>query len=144
MAAHPYTLTPSRRARRDIDEIYRYTLRTYGAKAADDYNQLLRQAYSDISADPFRPGSKERPEIGKNVRSFHISLSKSRAESDVKSPRHFVLYFLPKKDEIVVSRVLHDSRDLARHIPHEDIERAREFKEKRRSQKSRKNKDRGR
>jgi len=117
MAEHRYTLTPSRRARRDTDEIYRYTLRNYGADAADNYNRLLRQAYIDISADPFRPGSKERHEIGANVRSFHISLSKTRAKSSVKSPRHFVIYFLPKENEVLVARILHDAQDLARHVP---------------------------
>ena len=50
-------------------------------------------------------------------------MSRERAAARIKSPRHFVLYFLPRDDEVVVSRILHDSRDLARHVPerHRDL-----------------------
>ncbi len=138
-----YTLIRTAKADSDIAEIRDYTIKNHGPRAAKAYNALLRQAFKDIRGDPFRPGSKERPEIGANVRSYHISLSKFRAESDVKSPRHFVLYYLPKENEIVISRVPHDSRDLARHVPREDIDRAEDVKAKRRKPKP-KRKDRER
>ena len=35
-----------------------------------------------------------------------------------------MLYFLPDEDAVVVSRVLHDSRDLARHVPDEHLGQA--------------------
>ena len=127
-----YNLVRTTKAESDLKEIRDYTIKTHGPEAAKAYNALLRQAFKDIRDDPFRLGSRERPEIGANVRSFHISLSKIRAESDIKSPRHFILYFLPKENEIVVSRVLHDSRDLDRHVPREDVDRAQDFKDKRR------------
>lgn len=133
MAARTYKLVHTATAQADIAEIRDYTLRRYGKDAAKAYSALLRQAFKDIRADPFRPGSKERAEIGAHVRSYHITLSRQRAGSKVRSPRHLILYFLPEADEIVVSRVLHDSRDLARHVPEADIERARDFNAKRRS-----------
>lgn len=104
-------------ARNDLLEIRAYTLKTHGRAAADAHDALLRQALKDVRNDPHRPGSRERPEIGEGVRSFHISLSRKRAASDVKAPRHFVLYFMPSENEVVVSRVLHDARDLPRHAP---------------------------
>lgn len=124
MAGSSYKLVRTATADADIAAIRDYTLKTHGKDAAKAYNALLRQAFKDIRADPIRPGSKERPEIGAHVRSYHIALSRGRAGSTVKSPRHLVLYFLPKADEIVVSRVLHDARDLARHVPRADVERA--------------------
>ena len=127
-----YKLIRTAKAESDLEDIRDYTIKKHGPKAAKAYTALLRQAFKDIREDPFRPGSHERPEIGVNVRSYHIALSKARAESNVKRPRHFVLYFLPKDNEVVVSRILHDSRDLPRHIPREDIGRARDFKAKRR------------
>ncbi len=111
-------------ARSDLSDIRRYSLNRYGRTIADDYGELLKQAMRDIREDPFRPGSKERPEIGENIRSYHTALSRDRAASGIKSPRHFILYFLPNEDVVAVSRVLHDSRDLARHIPGDHLEKA--------------------
>ena len=111
-------------ARSDLIDIRRFTLNQYGRTTADAYGTLLKQAMRDIREDPFRPGSKERPEIGENIRSYRTALSRDRAASGIKSPRHFILYFLPNEDVVAVSRVLHDSRDLARHIPGDHLEKA--------------------
>ena len=140
MPGASYKLIRTAKADSDLAEIRDYTVKHHGPQIAKAYNALLRQAFKDIRDDPFMPGSKVRSEIAANVRSFHISLSKYRAGSNVRSPRHFVLYFMPNNDEIVVSRVLHDSRDLARHAPREDIDRSQDLKEKRRSQDRSKNK----
>ena len=112
-------------ARSDLADIRRYTLDRHGLRGADAYDVLLKRALLDLRDDPFRIGSKERPEIGENIRSYHTALSRGRASSRIKSPRHFILYFLPDDDELVISRVLHDSRDLARHVPDDHLERAR-------------------
>lgn len=129
--ARSYSLTLTDPARNDLLAIRDYTIKPHGCGVAGAYDAVLRQALKDIREDPYRPGSKERPEIGGNIRSFHISLSRKRAPSDVKSPRHFVLYFLPKEDEVAVSRVLHDARDLASHVPDQHRERAGKIKEER-------------
>ena len=113
-------------ARGDLTDIRRYSVERYGRTIADAYNVLLKQAIRDVRDDPYRPGSKERSDIGENIRSYHTALSKVRAPSAIKSPRHFVLYFLPRDDEVVISRVLHDSRDLVRHIPADHLEQARQ------------------
>lgn len=102
----------------DIEDILRYTLDKYGRKMAQDYDRLIRQALRDLGQNPMRPGSKARPEIHEAIRSYHISLSKTRAHSPIKSPRHLVLYFEASKDSsVVISRILHDTRDLSRHLP---------------------------
>ena len=56
-------------ARSDLRDIRRYTVDRHGRRAADAYDNLLKQALRDIRDDPFRPGSKERPEIGEGIRS---------------------------------------------------------------------------
>lgn len=124
MPGKSYRLSLTARAQRDLADIRSYTIKKHGARAATSYNALLRQAFRDILADPFRPGSRSRPEIGDKVRSFHIAFSRSRAASDVRTPRHFVLYLLALDNEIVVSRVLHDVRDIPLHVPQEDIDKA--------------------
>lgn len=131
MTVKQYKIIRSDKAASDIIDINRYTLKTHGKEAARAYNALLWQAFTDIRDDPFRPGSRERPEIAPGVRSYHIALSRERAASSVGSPRHLILYYLLKEDEIAVSRILHDSRDLIRHLPEADTEQARQFRERR-------------
>jgi len=108
-------------ARRDIAAIVKRSLQEFGEAAALRYEALVRQALLDIKADPERPGSKARPEvmIG-GARTYHISLSRHRVSGPkVKEPRHFLLYRRRADGVIEVARVLHDSRDLARHLPEE-------------------------
>lgn len=115
-------LTITNPARSDLLDIRAYTVNRYGRDAADSYGTLLKQAIRDVREDPYRLGSKSRPEISKNIRSYHTMLSRTRAGGTVKKPRHFILYFLPNENEVVINRVLHDSRDIVRHIPEEHLE----------------------
>ncbi len=115
-------LTITNPARTDLLNIRVYTVSRYGRETANSYDTLLKQAIRDVREDPYRLGSKNRPEISKNIRSCHTMLSRARAGGTVKKPRHFIFYFLPNEDEIVISRVLHDSRDIVRHIPEEHLE----------------------
>ena len=114
-------ITITKPARSDLLDIRKYTVNRYGHNAAGFYEILLKQAIHDVREDPFRLGSKSRPEISKNIRSYRKMLSRYRAGETVKNPRHFILYFLPNENEVVISRVLHDSRDIVRHIPEEHL-----------------------
>jgi len=106
-------------AKNDLKEIRAYSIDKHGRKTADAYDALIKQAIKDLRTDPLRVGSRERPEIAETIRTYHISLSRNAAGSPIKTPRHFVLYFLPKADELVISRILYDGRDLPRHLPDE-------------------------
>ena len=102
-------------ARRDLKNIRQHTREQFGEAAVERYEALLKQAFLDVAASPQRPGSRTRPELGKDIRSYHIKLSKGRTNEVVKNPRHFILYFETRGDRIVISRVLDDRRDLTRH-----------------------------
>jgi toxin ParE1/3/4 len=106
-------------ARRDIASILKRTIQEFGEPAARRYTALIRQALIDLQADPERPGSKQRPDIMiEGARTYHISFSRKRVSgSPVKDPRHFVLYRRRDDGVIQIARILHDSRDLQRHIP---------------------------
>ena len=106
-------------ARRDIAAIVKRSLQEFGMAASLRYKALIRQALSDIQADHERPGSKERPEIMiEGARTYHLSLSRTRVSgSRVTEPRHFLLYRRREDGVTEVARILHDSRDLARHLP---------------------------
>jgi toxin ParE1/3/4 len=100
----------------------------FGSRAAQRYRALLKQALGDIAADPERPGSMERPELITGARTYHLRFSRDRARvsGPVRNPRHFLLYRRNDEGVIEVARVLHDARDLDRHLP-EDYRRKRDM-----------------
>jgi plasmid stabilization system protein ParE len=106
-------------ATQDLREVLRWSERSFGHSAAKRYRALIKQALRDIGESPERPGSQERPEIMvRGARTYHISLSRSRVSGPgVKEPRHFLLYRRRADGVIEVARILHDGRDLGRHLP---------------------------
>lgn len=84
-------------ARRDIAAILKRSIREFGEAASVRYRALIRQALTDIEADPERPGSKERPEI---MIKGATHLSPAIADGVIE-----------------VARVLDEARDLMRHLP---------------------------
>jgi toxin ParE1/3/4 len=109
-----YTLSLTPSARADLKDILRYGVKIHGRKTAQAYEALIKAAFRQIVADPYRPGSKDRPEIAEGARSYHIALAKVGMPSPVGSPRHVVFCFVPGKGRLVVGRILHDARDPAR------------------------------
>lgn len=114
------SLSPA--ASRDIRDIRRWTETKFGKAAAERYETLLIQALSDIGADPERPGSQQRPDIMiREARIYHLVFSRDRVRggsaSKVKAPRHFLLYRFRKDGTVEVARILHDLRELSRHLP---------------------------
>ena len=106
-------------ARQDIREILRWSEQEFGETAAARYRALIKQAVRDVAEDPKRPGSKERPEIMiEGARTYHLQFSRSHASTPgVREPRHFLLYRSREDGVVEVARVLHDARDLGRHLP---------------------------
>jgi toxin ParE1/3/4 len=121
-ASAKLTLSPA--ARGDIRDILIWSKDKFGVRGAERYRTLLMQVLHDVTEDPERPGSKERPEImAPKVRTYHFFFSRNRVTGQpVKEPRHFVLYRCRTDGGTEIARILHDSRDLGRHLP-EDYKR---------------------
>ena len=104
---------------RDVREIRRWSENKFGKPAAKRYEALLLQALRDIEAEPERPGSKERPDVMiAGARTYHLAFSRGRVGGEkVHAPRHVVLYRHRTDGVLEVARILHDARDLARHLP---------------------------
>ena len=112
------------RALRDLRTILVRSVDRFGEEAADRYSRLIRQSLRDIEENPERFGSMTRPALlAGGARTYHISFSRRNApKPGVQEPRHFLLYRrkwdMKRKREIIeVARILHDSTDLARHLP---------------------------
>lgn len=113
--SHQIVLSPA--AREDVRDILLWSSTHFGSAAAARYRVLLIQTLRDLEADPLRPGSRSRPEVSKPARTYRLALSrKSVKRQAVKHPRHFILYRV-EATGLEVARILHDSRDLDRHLP---------------------------
>jgi toxin ParE1/3/4 len=110
-------------AQADLIDILAWTQSQFGEAARKRYETLPVTALRDISSQPARTGSVERPELGGGVRSWHLHLSRERARTEsgaVRRPRHFLIYRV-EHDHVVVGRVLHDAMELARHLDAEAL-----------------------
>ena len=105
-------------AQADIVDILAWTHEHFGHAARTRYETLIITALRDIAHQPERPGSLERHDLGGDVRSWHLRLSRKRADTYsgiVRRPRHFLVYRM-EGGVVVVGRVLHDAMELTRHL----------------------------
>ena len=104
----------------DIASILAWSQEHFGESARLRYEWLLIQAIEDVAADPERPGSHRRDEIAVNVRTYHLWHSRERVPEvprRVIRPRHLLVYRIAENGRIEIGRVLHDSMELAAHLP---------------------------
>jgi toxin ParE1/3/4 len=112
-----YRLTEAAEA--DIVDILAWSEVQFGAAARVRYERLVVTALIDVAVDPLRPGSRARPELGLDVRTWHLRGSRDRVKGLyglVQRPRHFLLYRPADAALIVIGRVLHDAMEPERHL----------------------------
>ena len=112
----------ARAAEDDIFDILAWSHARFGEAARRRYEHLIATALADIGANPDRPGSLARPELGVGARTWHLRGSRDRTgevAGAVQRPRHFLIYRLTE-DLVVVARVLHDAMELYRHMTEPD------------------------
>jgi toxin ParE1/3/4 len=108
-----WTVRLSAAAEADYRKILRWTVENFGSAQARNYADTLSSALQALGAGPSIVGVKERPEIGNDIRTFHVA-------RDGRKGRHFVMFrvgSIDGRDVIDVLRLLHDSMDLERHLP---------------------------
>lgn len=114
-----FRLSPA--AEQDLETILAWAHEQFGEDARLRYEALLVQAILDVAADSERPGCQDRPELAENAFTYHLAFSRDQvtARGRVRRPRHFLLCRTTSDGTLEVGRVLHDSMDLARHLPEE-------------------------
>ena len=81
----------------------------FAERAAARCRGLLKQTIRDIAVEPKRPGSQERRDPARGVRTFRSSAEVARSDlGAVGKPRHF-LGCRRRNGVIDVVRVLHDA-----------------------------------
>ena len=105
-------------AEADYVAILRWTAEHFGPEQHTAYAETLAAALSALIEGPEIPGAKTRSELGKGLRTLHVARGGRRG-------RHFILFRVGAQEgrpAIEVLRLLHDSMDLARHLPPEERE----------------------
>ena len=65
-------------------------------------------------------GSASRPELGAELRTYHLRHSRKRAKTAhgrVHEPRHLLVYRLGGDGMVEIARILHEAMDLRRYVP---------------------------
>jgi toxin ParE1/3/4 len=104
----PFRIHVSNQARRDIAEALAWTRDRFGEDKEEEYWDLILAAFADLARDPEK--ARRRPELHPQARTFHIARRGKRA-------RHFLLLSIAEPDTVEIARLLHDSMDLASHLP---------------------------
>lgn len=107
-------------ASRDIVDILDHSLDHFGDAARKRYETLIEAGLRDLAADPFRAGSKPRPEHGPRTRSYHLLHSRKKARITsgiVQAPRHLIFYHIIDGEIVEVIRLLHDAMEPRHHLP---------------------------
>lgn len=98
----------TREAERDLSEVARYTVATFGAEQAKRYAALIEHALALLVESPLRAASRGRDELRPGVRSFHLSRAAARRHA----ASHVLYYHLAAdaagEQHVVILRVLHE------------------------------------
>ncbi|HEY1794588.1 MAG TPA: type II toxin-antitoxin system RelE/ParE family toxin [Stellaceae bacterium] len=101
----------------DFRGIIRWTRRRFGSDQATEYGRVIKAALFELRAGPGILGIRDLGEVGPGYLSLHIARHGRRG-------RHFLLFRFRETDRRVVgvARILHESMDLAWHVPPVDDE----------------------
>lgn len=109
MSAH-WTIRLASRAEQDFVEIVQWTANNFGSQQAAVYAETLTLAIGVLTGGPEILGANRRDEIGDGILTLHVARQGRKG-------RYFVVFRVGSETTIDVLRLLHDSMDLARHIP---------------------------
>jgi toxin ParE1/3/4 len=109
-----YRLTHAAQA--DIVAILAWSEEQFGRQARERYEALIVTVVRDAALGDDTAGRTPRPELGDNVFTRHLALSRTHTPGKpVHNPRHFLIC-REDGDIMIVGRVLHDAMELQRHV----------------------------
>lgn len=100
-------------AEQDLLDITLWTAENFGKRQAEHYAETIALAIEALHDGPEILGAKVRDEIGTGIRTLHVARQGRKG-------RHFVAFSVSEGHIINVLRLLHDSMDLANHLPEDN------------------------
>ena len=105
----------SQAAEADFSAIVAWTATHFSNVQAQKYAEVLTQSIAALHEGPDVLGAKTRDDIGHGLKSLHVARMGHKGS-------HFVVFREGTENTIDVLRVLHESMDLARHLPPENLQ----------------------
>jgi toxin ParE1/3/4 len=100
-------------AEQDLLYITLWTTENFGEQQAEQYAETIALAIEALHDGPEILGAKVRNDIGPGIRTIHVARRGRKG-------RHFVAFSASEGNIINVLRLLHDSMDLAKHLPEDN------------------------
>lgn len=97
-------------AEQDLLSSILWTVQNFGAHQAEIYAETLSLAIEALHDGPEIWGASACEDIGPGIRTLHVAQQGRKG-------RHFVVFRAAPEQTIDVLRLLHDSMDLAKHLP---------------------------
>lgn len=94
----------------DLLAISRWTAANFGPRQAEHYVETILLTIEALVDGPETLGTKARDELAPGIRTLHAARLGRKA-------RHFAVFRVADDQVLEVLRLLHDSMDLARHLP---------------------------
>lgn len=107
--SHVWQINQTRQARKDREDIIRWTVQQFGTRQAVIYTETIALALEALGSGPHTPGTKQQTELGPNIYTLHIARNGRKG-------RHFIVFRVSGENVIDVLRILHDRMDLLTHL----------------------------
>jgi toxin ParE1/3/4 len=62
----------------DIADALSDSYSMFGERQTKRYSEIIKLGFTQLAAEPLRPASKPRPQLGRGVRSFHLQFAAGR------------------------------------------------------------------
>ncbi len=95
----------------DIVDVLSATATTFGVRQLEIYAAIIAKGVALVAEEPRRPGSVDRPDLGPNVRLFHLELAAGRRGGAAHCLYYTTGRLSDGSDGVIVLRVLHERMD---------------------------------
>ncbi|MBX9827010.1 MAG: type II toxin-antitoxin system RelE/ParE family toxin [Xanthobacteraceae bacterium] len=104
-------------AQADLIRILSTSTERWGEQGRRRYAATLTAALHKVAAEPSGPATRDRSELSRGLRSFHVRHVRSDDPDDkVRRPVHVLFYRAISSDVIEIVRVLHERMEPSRHV----------------------------
>ena len=102
-------------AEQDLLDVIRWTNENFVTRQAKQYAETIALAIEALHDGPEILGAKLRNDIAEGIHTLHVTRQGRKG-------RHFIAFSVSEGHIINVLRLLHDSMDLAKHLPEDHNE----------------------
>ena len=103
----------------DIARILVASEARWGAEARGRYEALLAAAIRQLAARPDGPLTRERNELARGLRGFHLRNARVEGPVRVRNPVHVIYYRIGGDGVIEIAAILHERMDAASRLNEE-------------------------